>query len=361
MLDLGDDWSHRRYSSVVARARSRHGKIAKHQRAAWFRPRDQLRQHQEIGTRHAVVLPVNRQDVRADLQEVPDGRRIEFRHCNRRSVGTVVRGPRIPERRSGRVVRSHHVGAVEVGNEAVIELQSEGQRVDFRHVRHHERDADVNRLVHVEHRGHVQAEQRVVIRSRRVVVIAHARRTAGPCFVGIIAVGPAESVVIRGDIRARDVPRGQQNQIMRISGKSIRDVRDLPGVNRTKFARDIRAVRLDETQVFARFGEPKVCVQRRTCVAAIAIRREDEQVAVSVEDRRGKRPLLQFVRRVSEVPSAQIDGVGAAVVDFDPVRFVAEVVRNRRGVLGHELGDDDLAGCLDTNRQHGRCDQRDQK
>ena len=111
---------------------------------------DQLWQQQKIRVPRACIQPVNRQDVRARLQQVPHSGQVKILKLDRVRVRMRRRGRRIPRRQDRRVARGH-LDAVEIGDEAIVVLHAQSERVEARQIRHGERNAQIRGGVDVAH------------------------------------------------------------------------------------------------------------------------------------------------------------------------------------------------------------------
>ena len=83
---------------------------------------------------------------------------------------------------------------------------------------------------------------------------------------------------------------------------------------------------------------------------------EHYQVTVRKEVRRRKTPFAEIRGTVRQAPAVEVHGVGAGIVNFDPIRVLPVLVRQHRVVDGHELSDEHVRVASDCNRrqQHPR-------
>ena len=107
-----------------------------------------------------------------------------------------------------------------------------------------------------------------------------------------------------------------------------------------------RRVQIAERQVLSTGSQTEIGVQvaRRIDVVVHSLPRgKDDQILARIEFRLrqiGKRPFVEVVGVVAQMPTAEIDRRGRRIVDFDPVREVAVPVGKRRVIRRHELGDE---------------------
>ena len=132
---------------------------------------------------------------------------------------------------------------------------------------------------------------------------------------------------------------------------------------RSELRRNGDAIGLDEGEVFAAGAEFEIGVQRCPGQAAVLPRGEHDQGRPRGEIGGREPPFRQVARGVRERPAIEIDGRGAAVLDFNPVFECAILVRQRARVAGHELGNDDRAGggdCFERADQPAEHDGRNE-
>jgi hypothetical protein len=79
------------------------------------------------------------------------------------------------------------------------------------------------------------------------------------------------------------------------------------------------AVRIDQGQVLTAAGELEVRVQFAGRIAAILVRRKNDEMLSGVQGDGRKLPLRQVVVIVGQIPIRQVDLSAARIMNFDPV------------------------------------------
>ena len=90
-------------------------------------------------------------------------------------------------------------------------------------------------------------------------------------------------------------------------------------------------------------------MQLRSGDGAVEAGGEDHQVATRGDGHRGDAPLGERGRVVGEEVAVERCRVAGGVAQFDPVGGLAVLVEQAFGIVGHELGDDRLAGQGDAD------------
>jgi hypothetical protein len=80
-------------------------------------------------------------------------------------------------------------------------------------------------------------------------------------------------------------------------------------------------------------------VQCPAWIAPILAGGKDHKIPIRQKELLGKTPLRQILGIVGEVPAPQIDGLGAGIVDLDPVLLVPILIIQAPLIRGHELAD----------------------
>ena len=122
------------------------------------------------------------------------------------------------------------------------------------------------------------------------------------------------------------------------------------------------AVGLDQGQVIALGGELEVGVQFPAGLASVFVGGEDQQVTVADQVGGGELPLPEVAPIIREIPTAELRGFGAAVVNLDPVGELPVGVAERAPVGRHELSDEEAFRREGfRSREDGPGDDRDQQ
>ena len=112
---------------------------------------------------------------------------------------------------------------------------------------------------------------------------------------------------------------GHETQLDRFAfnntGAAVRDIRELRREGRGVSVCYSYAVGVDEAEVFTVRADSKVSVQFPVRIPAVFSGRKDDEVTVRINDNRREAPLCEIVCTVAQVPTAQVNRIGAPVVN----------------------------------------------
>ena len=98
-------------------------------------------------------------------------------------------------------------------------------------------------------------------------------------------------------------------------------------------------------------------MEGRTGHIAMLFRSEDHQKAAGVEIGAGETPLGQFIGIVSQIPATQVHGLGAGIINLDPVFVGTVLVGQCACVVRHKFRDNDRAGGVRRGAQRQYTEQ----
>ena len=107
-----------------------------------------------------------------------------------------------------------------------------------------------------------------------------------------------------------------------------------------EFRRDGHPIRPHQREIAAARVEAEIGVQGRTRHAAVFARSKHDKKSAGGEICRGERPFSEVAGVIGEIPTVEIDGGAAGIVDLDPVRRVTIFVEQTTAVIGEKLADD---------------------
>ena len=103
----------------------------------------------------------------------------------------------------------------------------------------------------------------------------------------------------------------------------------MSGKLRRELRGDALSVRRHQGKIFAGAVQLEVRVQRLGRIGAVLIRGEHQHVITGREDLCRKRPLIQVVGIIAEMPAVEIDALRCGIVNLDPIGKVAVFISQR--------------------------------